>query len=382
MHFSEHDLEEFSDLVGLIYETVLDDGQWAEVLGKVCSFVGGSASRIYWRDATNANAETVHSWGFDPEFLDIYRRRYVSLNPLYPASVFVEPGHIFSTQNLVPPDEFQASRFFREWVLPQGFFDAAIFNIQRYHASASAFTVITGLDYGAVDDRLRYRLKLLVPHLQRAALIGRELGQRSLHVLSLEAALNRLQYGVFILDRSGRTVWANDAGAAMLTKGDVVKDRTTRLGLTHPGADVLLEEGLLPSGEAGDGLPQQQALIKMKDGEGAAWTGCLIRLPAHSATLKAFQRVEPFAHAALFLRPTEVVPASRLETCARLYGLTPAEVRVLNAAIDLDTVSKMAENLGVSTNTVKKQLSAVFDKMGVSRRTALVRAVMSIESAS
>lgn len=382
MHFAEGDVEAFSDLIGLIYETVLDHGRWAEVLENVCSFVGGSASRIYWRDATNAAAETVYSWGFDPEFLDIYRRRYVSLNPLYPASVFIDPGQIFSTQNLVPPEEFQASRFFREWVSPQGFFDAAIFNIQRYQASAAAFTVITGRDYGAVDDRLRYRLKLLVPHLQRAALIGRELGQRSLHALSLEVALNRMEAGVFILDRAGRAVWANDAGATMMTKGDVVKDSAARLSLAHPGADHLLKAGLSLPDDGQDEVPQQQALIKMKDSEGAAWAGCLMRLPAHSATLKAFQQVGPSAHAALFLRPADVVPMSRLETCARLYGLTPAEVRVLNAAVDLDTVSKIAANLGVSTNTVKKQLSAVFDKMGVSRRTALVKAVMSVESAS
>jgi DNA-binding CsgD family transcriptional regulator len=382
MNFSERDMEEFSDLVGLIYETVIDDAKWPEALSGVCRFVGAAASRIYWRDASNAAAQTIYSWGFDPRFLEVYRQGYVSLNPLYPASVFINPGEVFSSRDLVPPDEFQASRFFKEWVAPQGFFDAAIFNIQRYQASAAAFTVITGRDYGLVDDRLRQRLQLLAPHLQRAAIIGRELDRRFLHAQSLEAALNQVEAGVFILDAAGRAVWTNHVGAAMLEKGDVVRD-APRFSLANAGANQRLREGLACSADApGPSAPQQPALIKTADAQGAAWTGCLMRLPAHSPTRQAFQQVGPAAQAALFLRPADVVPASGLEACARLYGLTPAELRVLNAAVEIDTVAKIADTLGVSANTVKKQLSAIFAKMGVSRRAALVKAVMAAQNAA
>jgi DNA-binding CsgD family transcriptional regulator len=382
MNFSDRDVEDFSNLVGLIYETVIDDTRWPETLEGVCRFVGASASRIYWRDASNAEAQTIYSWGFKPEFLEIYRRGYVALNPLYPASVFINPGEVFSSQDLVPPDEFQSSRFFREWVAPQGFFDAAIFNIQRYQASAAAFTVITGRDYGAVDARLRQRLQLLAPHLQRAALIGRELDRRGLHAQSLEAALNRVEAGVFILDAAGRAVWVNHVGEAMLEKGDVVRD-AQRFILADAAANQRLREGLVASLDSLDqGAAPQPAVIKTADAQGAAWMGCLMRLPAHSVTRQAFQQVGPAAQAALFLRPADVVPASGLEACARLYGLTRAELRVLNAALEIDTVANIADTLGVSTNTVKKQLSAVFAKMGVSRRAALVKAVMTAQSAA
>lgn len=377
MKFTEHDVEELSDLIGLIYETVLDSAKWAMVLERVCRFVGASASRIYWRDATKAEAETIYSWGFEPQFLDLYRRDYVSLNPLYPASIFINPGEVFSSQDLVPAHEFQASRFFKEWVVPQGFFDAAIFNIQRYQASAAAFTVITGQDYGAVDDPMRYRLSLLAPHLQRAVLIGREMGKRYWQAQSLEGALNQVEAGVFILDDGGRTVWSNLAGTEMLTKGDVVRGSETRLTIANPQANQALRAGLTGSAGRSDSLSSREpALIKMVDAEGTAWTGCLMRLPAHSATQNAFQQVGPSARAALFIRPAEVVPTSGIEVCARRYGLTPAEVRVLNAVLEFDTVSDIAKGLGISANTVKKHLSALFEKTGASRRAALVKTVM------
>ncbi|MDH4442264.1 MAG: LuxR C-terminal-related transcriptional regulator [Rhizobium sp.] len=383
MKFSEDDVEDLSDLIGLIYETVLDSGKWSVVLERVCRFVGASASRIYWRDATSAQAETIYSWGFDPKFLDIYRRGYVSLNPLYPASIFINPGEIFSSQDLVPSHEFQTSRFFKEWVAPQGFFDAAIFNIQRYQASAAAFTVISGRDYGAVDDALRYRLKLLAPHLQRAVIIGRELGKRNLQAQSLQGALDQIDTGVFILDEAGRGLWSNHAGTEMLTKGDLVRATGPRISLASAEANHALRAGLSGSPVQPDPVAlREPALIKMVDAEGTAWTGCLMRLPEHSATQTAFQQVRPSAQAALFIRPAEVVPTSGIEKCARRYGLTPAEVRVLHAVLEIDRISDIADGLGISANTVKKHLSALFDKTGVSRRAALVKTVMAAAHSS
>src|SRR4051794_934042 len=103
---SEAEIVKLSDIIGLIYETVLDDDIWETVLELVCRFVGGSASRIYWRDASRTDSRTFHQWGFNPKFLDMYTERYLTLNPLYPASIFMSPGEVFSSGDLIPVQEF------------------------------------------------------------------------------------------------------------------------------------------------------------------------------------------------------------------------------------------------------------------------------------
>lgn len=378
--FSEDEVAEISDIIGLIYEAVIDETVWPRILERVCCHLGGAASRIYWRDASNGKGQTVYSWGIEPDFLQLYKDKYVTLNPLYPATIFIKPGEVFSSRELVPSPEFQASRFFKEWVAPQGFFDAAIFNIQRYQASAAAFTVITGRDYGLVDDRLRGRLKILAPHLQRAALISREIDTHRLHVQSLEAALDQVDAGVFILDAAGRAVWANHAAGALLARGDLVRSSAPGLSLSGPGADRLLREGLAAApDQPEDFLRHRPALIRLTDREGGEWVACLMRLQPHSHAQTAFEQVERSAQAALFVRRADAVPASGIEAAASFYGLTPAEMRVLQAALDIDTVAGMATTLGVSANTVKKHLSAIFGKMGVSRRAGLIKAVLSAQ---
>lgn len=378
MRLSDKEFDAFSDVVGIIYDTIVDERLWPRVLQTICTQVGGRASRIYWRDASVGKGETMHSFGFDPQFLKAYRETFVTLNPLYPASIFIKPGEVFSSRDLIPSDEFQSSRFFREWAEPQGFLDAAIFNIQRYQASAAAFTIIVGPDYGLVDERLRHRLRMLAPHLQRAALIRRELDAGERHTVQLEAVLNQIEAAVFILDPGGRTVWANRPADILLGKGDIVRNGPGGLTLIGPGADRQLREALSSTDDpTGAGFLGRPTLIRLTDAEGGEWNACLMRLQPQSKTQAAFERVHRSAQMALFLRRTEAVPALAVEVAAAHYGLTPAEVRTLQRALEIDTVSSIAASLGISANTVKKHLSSIFGKMGVTRRAGLIKAVLS-----
>lgn len=75
-----------------------------------------------------------------------------------------------------------------------------------------------------------------------------------------------------------------------------------------------------------------------------------------------------------------VFPA--LETTDRLwasvresFGLTPAETRLASRLKDGLSLKEAADDLDVSFNTVRNQLRAVFDKMGLNRQSELVRAL-------
>jgi DNA-binding CsgD family transcriptional regulator len=65
-----------------------------------------------------------------------------------------------------------------------------------------------------------------------------------------------------------------------------------------------------------------------------------------------------------------VPPAQLLEA---LFDLTPAEARVARAIGEAQPPEDVAGALGVSVETVRKQLRAVFAKTGTSRQAELVR---------
>ena len=60
---------------------------------------------------------------------------------------------------------------------------------------------------------------------------------------------------------------------------------------------------------------------------------------------------------------------------ARAYKLTPTELRVLLAIVDVGGVPEVAIALGVAESTVKTHLGHLFEKTGAARQADLVKIV-------
>jgi DNA-binding CsgD family transcriptional regulator len=68
------------------------------------------------------------------------------------------------------------------------------------------------------------------------------------------------------------------------------------------------------------------------------------------------------------------------EIIARHYGLTPSELRVLLAVIEVGGVPEVAEALGIAETTVKTHLGKVYGKTGTARQADLVKLVAGFAS--
>jgi DNA-binding CsgD family transcriptional regulator len=81
------------------------------------------------------------------------------------------------------------------------------------------------------------------------------------------------------------------------------------------------------------------------------------------------------AVAAVFVQRAAIGAHCPPETIAELYNLTPCEVRVLLAIVEVGGVPETAQALGVAEATVKTHLHRVFSKTGATRQADLVKLV-------
>jgi DNA-binding CsgD family transcriptional regulator len=81
------------------------------------------------------------------------------------------------------------------------------------------------------------------------------------------------------------------------------------------------------------------------------------------------------ASAAVFVRKVQLDPPAMPEVIAKLYGLTPTELRVLLAVFEAGGVSDIAGALGISEATAKTHLRRLFDKTSTRRQADLVKLV-------
>ena len=83
------------------------------------------------------------------------------------------------------------------------------------------------------------------------------------------------------------------------------------------------------------------------------------------------------ATAAMFIRKAALDRPSPPVAVASQFALTPAEVRVLFAVVEIGGVPEVAPVLGISEQTVKTHLHHIYEKTATKRQAALVKLVAS-----
>ena len=365
--------ESLSALIGGIYDASLDPGLWPAVFDEICEFVDCAFASVVFQDALGRTASVYLTSTQDPRYRQLFLEKYFRLNPIFPMIMFSQIEQTISAApEVLPREEFVQTQFAREWLTPQGFLDALLTVLEKSATTCTYFTVIRRGRQGLFDAEARRRFELVVPHVRRAALIGKTLDMHKLEAAALADTLDTIGAGVLLADGGARLTHANASGHALLAQGDVLSARGGRLVARDPQADRLLRDalGAAENGDTAMGRKGIEVGLGARDGA---------RYLAHALPLKDGARRKAGASydavAALFVRQAALDSLSPLEALAGEFRLTPAEVRVLRAIVDIGGVREVAPVLGVSEPTVKSHLRSIYDKTGARRQADLVKLV-------
>lgn len=365
-HLPDDDAEALSILTAALYDAALDRTLWPAVMGVASCFMESFSSVVYeWSRDGGGRGFIYDDGGLDPEYKALYRERYLRLDPVtaehYQASI-EEP---FSISDVVDPETYRQSAFYREWSGPQHIVDLLTAPMARTGLSTVLFGAIRHERDGEVDEPMRRRMRLLAPHMRRALALTDIVGTAP-RASELEHVLDGLKAGVFLADSEGRVLHANAAGNELLAEGDALRARNGRLSPSDLGAASALSlalaaagNGTLPAGDTGHAIA-----LAGPDGDHFA---------LHLLPLVNGKRRADGAAAAVFVQRTTQVPTIAPDLVARAFGLTPAEQRVLGHIVEAGSVAEAAERLRVSETTVKTHLHRVFSKTGTARQADLVK---------
>src|ERR1700733_15531804 len=133
--------EEYSLLVGDIYDAALDASLWQPALAKAAKFIGGSSAALFSKDAASGAANIYHEFCTDPHYRQLYFDKYIKLDPATTGHFFAEVEQPISVTDLMPYHEFLETRFYREWVQPQGVVDFLAAVLDKSVTSVAMFGV-------------------------------------------------------------------------------------------------------------------------------------------------------------------------------------------------------------------------------------------------
>jgi DNA-binding CsgD family transcriptional regulator len=376
------DEEQLSALIGDIYDAGSDPSLWNNVLEKSARFVGGPASTLFWKDVGRRASYRVYEYGIDGRYQRLYLAEYIVLDPAATRHhsaigagttrrIFARTEQPIAGTDLAPYDEFLKTRFYREWARPQGLVDFVASVLDNTATNTAMFGVFRHERDGLTDDEARRSMRLIVPHLRRAMLVHRLMDLRQAETQTFADALDCLSAGMFLIGTDGQVVHANAAGHAILATNDFLRLISGRLVAGDAQVNQALRAILAGHRGTGEiGVKSMALPLTARDGE----RHVAHVLPLMSAASRR-AGIANTAALALIVQKAALKRPCLPDVIAKTYRLTPAELRVLLAIVEVGGAREVAEAFGVGEATVRTHLGRLFEKTGASRQVDLVKVV-------
>jgi DNA-binding CsgD family transcriptional regulator len=368
-------IEASEKLLDRIYDTAADTQLWCTTLREIAGQMNGQGGILFGVSMKANGFRALHfeyNGGLDEACNRAHRERHMG-NP-WSAAMYSKPvGCVVFSDEFVPLRTLQRTSFYDEVLHPQDVAHNAMVSLAARNDFRVAFNICRSSRGGPYEDSEWQFLGRLVPHLNRALLLGFRLdGYRALQQAAYDA-LDRLAVGVILLDRRERIVYANQPARLFDMAAGPLRFRNGKVEATSSvdsrRLEVLIRAAL-------QGAPMgTMSLQQCTDG------GLLSVLvtPVRSRDLDRFGGAGLHDAAVMIFI---VAPANRLGVPAdwliEAYRLTPSEAKVALAIASGRTIPEAALHLGLTANTIKTHLSKVFAKTGVSRQSELARLIASI----
>ena len=364
--------ERLSRLVGHVYDATLDPELWPDALTQTAQFVRGSAAGLFWKDVCSKNGGHVVTVGLEPRYTELYFEKYVKIDPISTGQVLAAIEEPVATGDVIPYDEFLKTRMYREWARPQQLVDCVTAVLDKSATSAAMLGVFRHERDGVADAEMRRHMRLVVPHIRRAVLVARTIDLKSAEAASFADTLDGISAATFLVGATGHIVQLNAAARVLLEHADVLRAGSGRLIARDREADKALTEVLAAADRGDAAMATTSVTLTLAAAGGARYVAHVLPL-----TSGARRRVGNTysAVAALFVHAAAPSTLSCPEAIVKAYKLTPAELRVLLAIVEVGGIPAAALVLGVGAETVRTHLRHIYEKTGASRQLDLAKIV-------
>ncbi len=360
--------ERLSELIGLIYDCTLDPSMWSQAIPAIGSATNCFAGMLAVTDLDTSTVRFAHIWNYDPVWL--------ARLPAYADDVAQLEMKILSLrQGLGDPGsasrempEAYGSRYFKEWVEPQGIVDALSVIVMRQPDRLGTLSFSRHERCDLVTEEDIAVLRLLAPHIRRAIAISDLFGMQAVETATFGSVLDGFQFGVLLVDRDLGIVHANAAAKAVLAGGGPLYAERGKAALRARPAQQALERAVQQAASEAASLGGSGTGIPVGDRERPSVVHVL---PLRQSQLRS--ELGSRAVAALFIAPASLPLRTPSDALAAIYDLTPAETKVFELIALGLSQAEIAGKLGIAASTVKSHLLRLFAKTGCHRQSDLMK---------
>lgn len=357
-------------LIGQIYDAVTSPTGFQQFVEKLAAVFELKAAMLFTHNLLNGESKGMWVTGMERRWLESYALEYGKEDMLAGHLATSAMASFYATNVHLSAAEFAETRFYREWVVPQGVAYAAGAIVLKEGVWCTQVVIQRSRFQPAFVQTELDLLNRTLAHLQRAVqmrqrfidlLLGQELLSSGLDVLAMPSIM---------FDESGCVAYCNNAASALLDQRSWlwIENRhlcTNNLDLTK---QINLEIVVAVSASRGSDSAIPGVVVVPRHGLPSLTLMITPVRPTGSGLKGA---------AVLFVYDATGLPRTTSQLIERLFSLTSAEAELAVALCSGKTLEDAAVDRGTSVHTARSQLKSIFNKTGTHRQADVVGLVLS-----
>ena len=362
-----HTAQQLLSIIDTLYEGMLDDDAWQAALIRMTDMVSGSAVALFSMNPSTGEVFRADTARIDAQVMRSYQNDWIQRDPRHAAALHCEVGKPQVDGMLIETRKFHRTPIFNEFFGPEGIPYHVATWLERKARRGVVLSIQGTWARGAFSAEDSERLKVLIPHVRRVVAMKDRLACDQIHGSALLQAMDRLPYGVLLLDATLRILEASTLARELLSRRSGLHADGGLLGFNDPRDMRAFAERL----DEKPGKAQLEHLLIARRGDAPPLSLLVVPLaPSQQMWMGASGR-----WLVLLFDPEAPQPAADA-TLQQTFNLSRAESALARRIAMGMTVTEAAAQLGISMNTARTQLKSMFAKLGVRNQAQLVRKIL------
>ncbi|AYC32249.1 helix-turn-helix transcriptional regulator [Pseudomonas cavernae] len=355
----------YDELVALIYQCVLDESAWQPLLERLMPATGHQQGTLLFWDQHQMGPQLTGVNLLDPASIESYNNYYCNLDPGRDFTADSPVGYWYHDIRDLGLERMSRDPYYQELYRPFNLHSTSCLKLHERGQVGIYLSLLTQRDARLTSAKQRELLQRLTPHLVLAGQMASQINALVLERQHRDLLLDQQRTPLWLVNESGRVFYHNSAaerrlgqfGCPLQVKHGLLKAKTR-----EPQLKLLIRRATEHQG------PARAGWLQLPDSGGSELL--ITPVPAHAAFAPV--QVKPLALVALLHNEP------RGQLLAEIFQLTPAERRLAELLAQGLSPEHCAAKLGVSINTVRSQLRALFRKTETERQTELVNLFLRI----
>jgi len=367
------------DLIVGIYDTILHQDSWTNVLDIFADQCGVSAATLMLGDLTYPEIQLRPGSGrLSVEFIDRYYTVGTNHEEIVRAMAYVSK---FPARTWISDEEAWGCHWSE--IAGSRFLDEHTGLSRRHGARLNDSPIwLDGISINYTQEEVRNvqeacaLSQLFLPHIAKALEISRPFLILQARFQAVLSVLDRMRVGILIVTETGTVIVSNArANEAMYTNNGLSLSRDKRLLISAPNLGEQYRTAVARVSDVGitPVHPDSELLAVPKRSDDTSWLLEIVPLTDLQGDIGRY-----FRGAAVYIidpQQGDVVSARGMK---ELYGLSKAEADVCANLSNGLTLSEIAERRGTSYETVRAQAKMLFAKTGVKSQAELIRRALQV----